>query len=153
MATYILIASDAARLTQGSTAAYNVAVERLRRRVWPLYYRTSFAQTIEAGDLCYIYAAGSQIHRQSFIGSAIVDKVIYWSQKDWFEHDKLLTNTPEKIIDFRSINIITDPVSVRPLLSMLDLTGRRDTAWGSFFQGGVKKLNNHDTDILARVVS
>lgn len=151
MGTYVLIATDAQRLTRGTRAAYSVAADRLQRKVWPLYYRTSFARSIASGDVCYIYAAGSQRHRQSIVGRATVETVTDWSQQaDWYEHDKLLTDTPEKIIHFSLGDLFEEPVSIRPLLSKLDLTGRRDTAWGSFFQGGVKKLTEHDVQVLAQ---
>jgi hypothetical protein len=125
-----------------------VAAARMKRRLWPLYWRTSFSKLLAPGDTCYIYAAGQSEGGRSIVGKAVIGSIEPWNGRDdWFEHDNLLVDEPAKVIRFEQAEAF-EPLALWPFVNQLDLTRRTEHNWGAFMQGGCKRLTDHDVGII-----
>lgn len=148
MFTYLLLSSDVYDVNDAIASAYNVASERLKRKVWPLYPRTSFAKFIQPGDLCMIYIAGKKKFSRMIVATATVADVKEARRSDWFELEELLVDSPNRIIFFDQVTYVSVPVPLRELLSKLELTKFSANNWGAYMQGGCKRLSRHDVNVI-----
>ncbi|AGI71994.1 hypothetical protein OA238_c18890 [Octadecabacter arcticus 238] len=122
MKNYLLVSSDTYDVNDAVTASYAIASERLKRKVWPLYRRTSFATKILHGDYCLIYTAGGKKISQCVVASARVHSVERGRRSDLFEIEELLVDSPDRVINFETVNWFHKPISLRPLLKKLEIT-------------------------------
>lgn len=153
MAKYILTCSDTESPSGAWLSAANVAKGRIKAGLWPLYRRTSFLRSFQIGDECFIYLAGTKTSRQSVVGRFIVAGFDEPRFGEWFEEEALLSDSPAKVLVMDQIEVFPRPVPLRPLLPKLQLVNFKTEKWGSFLQGGAKRLSDPDAALILGEVS
>ncbi len=132
--------------------AFNVAKARLSKKLWPIFSGTRNRKSIQEGDICFIYLAGKGDYSQHIFAKASVIEKLDWSRsKESIDDQDLLTDFPNMALRFENVEMI-EPVPIRNLLSKLSFIPA-STQWGSVFQGGCRKLNQDDANIILKQVN
>lgn len=160
-AFYILVATD-----QEPVSAYEMARSRLVAGEWPMYAGTRNVQTISAGDLCVIYAAGSGIGSRCFVGSAMIASVRTLAPRweshpvlqqrsgemgrvdQWVEPSGLaVSRSASKVLSLIEQNCWEYPIQVADVIAHLGFI-RNKARWGQAFQGGCRAISKADYALL-----
>ena len=73
MLQFILVANDAYSATGSTISAYQIANERLKRAMWPIYKGTRNRMAITASDRILVYLEGIEEFSQTFVAHAEVE--------------------------------------------------------------------------------
>lgn len=141
---FILICSDGWDSSESTISAFDVAHIRLKHAQWPIYRHTPQKKVLKEGDACFFYVAGNKKHSQCIIAEAKISEVVdssRLSQDDLYV--KLISDIPEKILQLRAIKKYDNPVDIRGLIDSLDFIASKKN-WGSYFQGGCKRISKAD---------
>ena len=149
--SFILVCGDADSI-RGKVMAFDVAKARLRKKLWPIFTGTRNRKAIQKGDTCFIYLAGLGEHSQHiFAKTSVIEKLDWYHSKDNIDDQDLLINIPDMALRFEDVEMI-EPVPIRKLLSKLSFIPD-SPRWGSTFQGGCRKLNQDDADLIFKQIT
>ena len=135
------------RIKKGS--ALELAKSRLDKGFWPLYVRTRDSGHISTGDRLAFYIGGTKRLSKQIIASACVENIEKWNLgSKYYDEEIYCTDLPEKILKLRKIEYLESPVSFRTILPKLSICPTNLRFWGIVLQGGVRKLDQNDRDII-----
>ena len=144
---YLFICTDADSVI-GKSSAHDVAMGRLKKKMWPLYAGTRNRIAIKTGDQCLFYLAGKMQHSQHFIAHAEIEKKSDWKKSDGLvDGDNILSSIPQQVLLLAKIRFV-EPVSIRSFLKDLSFIPITNGNWGAAMQGGCKRMTREDYDII-----
>lgn len=135
--------------------ARTILSERMAQGLWPLNARTPHQRDLAPGDSVLIYAAASygDPDRHCFLGSAqVVGSLVESSRVESVAPAWLgLKNKTLFDVPVAHLRLFPCAVPAQALLPSLSFV-RNKAQWGSYFQGGIRKLPREDYDAVMAAV-
>ena len=139
---YCFITSD------NNESAYDIFLKRIKEKKWVTYLKTLKYSSLKENDEIIFYIAGSSINRQTFVGTAMIEKVNLTKNNPAVDPDNIKKEITS-IIDFKNINIFKNPIKVQDLIERLEFIKNKYN-WGMFFHGGIREINKKDFELISR---
>ncbi len=155
MNTYLLNVTDTENLNGGRYPAYEVLKYRLGHSVWGLNKNTRFNSSISAGDRLLFYVAGNLVGHGCIVAQAYVKGIIPFEEtfvKDYYDESKHYSDTPSKLLKLEKVKYFDKPFNMRDNLAKLSFFKGNWEKWGCYMQGGVKRLNESDYNVVKELI-
>jgi hypothetical protein len=147
---FILIAMGAEDVDGRHVESLDIALHRLDVNKWPIYKGTPNRSRFQRGDHCVVYIGGTGRNAQHFIASAVIDSVMSWESKlGLIDGGDIMTDIPDMALTLCDVHLFAKPVSIRPLLSTLEVIPSSTPRWGIVFQGGCRAISERDFRMIA----
>ena len=152
--TYLIfIATQPELAIGGYGTAYEVLQHRLMSRIWGLNKHTTCRTLVKPGVRVIFYAAGNGRLSRHFVATAdVLESPVAFSRVDLPKYTKVddwLFDVPAQVVQLGDIRWLEAPVSVYSLMSQMNfLRNRKAGRWGHLFQGGVKRIDRHDYELI-----
>lgn len=147
--TFFLAANDAYDEHERRKGAYQVIKEWLGKPAWPVYRNTKNRLAFAPQDRVVIYAGGYKQHSQTIIGVAVIVKVRSPTKAELEELSQTSAPTPVKILDLGELVCCETPVSIRPILTRLEMFAGLGAKWGVALMGGSRKISEDDFALIS----
>ena len=135
---------DAPRLS-----AREVLLTRAREGRWPLNLRTPHQRDLKSGDRIVFYVSGSrESDRTAFIGTAeVLGSRLATDRTDPKLPARFLARAVLYDVPIGNLRLVSEAVSARPLVGRLEFVKNKEK-WGTYFQGGVRRIPQSDFDLI-----
>ena len=152
MNKFILICGDAEDINGKRVPSEEVARFRLDQNKWGIYRHTRNRNSISVNDYCFFYLAGQKsANKQTFIASAQIKGIRDKLRNESIDSEDWLNDVPLKILELSNVKYF-EPVSIKPLLKKLSFVNLKLASWGGALQGGCRKLNEEDFNLIKRSI-
>jgi hypothetical protein len=156
-AYFLLVAADVDSRRLSMPSAYEVALHRLKKRLWGLKEHTRNRKQLRPGDELAIYAAGKRNFGGCFVASA---KVATASQlcasgkraaidSPDLHHARIVS---DYFIELTCIKIFSVPVPIRNIKHKLQFIKQPDSPyWAAPLQNGSAKISQKDYSLICKL--
>lgn len=128
--------------------AYELAMQRLNSKVWPLFKTTSNRNSINENDKLLFYIAGGSENARKIIASANVYKIRAANDSDHEIDAPYKTSIPYTILELSNINILKLSVSIKDVISNLSICPANPKFYGTRLHGGCTGLTEQDYNLI-----
>jgi len=137
----IIITNDAEKV------GYEIFKERIKKNLWPIYYKTKLSGFLREGIEVLFYIAGDNELAQSFVASATIESIV--------EDKDIITDPNKKFarvlyhLKFKNIKIFKEKIEIKKHLDNLKfIKAENKRYFGLYLQGGVKKIDKDTFDYI-----
>lgn len=150
---WIFVSADFSRNYLSKPSAYQVAVYRLKQRMWGINSRTRYKTWLRPGDFVVVYATGKREFGKCFVGSCKIGSPLMSTTGRIREAidsptGELIHQSPF-YVTLTKTKLFPTPVSIRPLLKSLEfIVASASPIWGLMMQGGVVRISRQDFALI-----
>lgn len=145
-----VVTGERTEAKRGSESAREVLMRRIESGRWPLNPRTPHQRDLQAGDRVVFYLSGSkELDRSSFVATAIVLGERVKSERQEAGLPAWLGTARSVLYDVPvgSARVFERPVPAPRLVEGLEFVKNKEK-WGTYFQGGVRKIPQIDFETI-----
>jgi len=137
----------------GALPAIRVLKYRLNNHVWGLNEGTHNKQDLLGDSRLVFYLGGRHLHSQSFVATALVDKVHNnfprFELPKFVDESKWYYTIPSQKVDLKNIEWFENPLKIKDVLAKMAYFKHKDqNKWWFSLQGGLRKIAKSDYDLI-----
>lgn len=141
---YLLIKRSGFRRDGARLNARDSALALLTWGRWPIWKGTRNKDRVKAGDRVAVYLAGRGKDTKRTMATAKIQEILPWADRMHAECPILVDGIPLKVLVLTEVQVLAEPVEIRPLLPRLRFLPSNPKKWGVAFMGGMRSLSAGD---------